>query len=255
MRFGGAASKITNLAGHKKILSLAREHGREVWFDTHVWTEGPGPSPSLKALPSFIDALEKVANGARHKVVVFEYNANNHAVRRALGNALATNMIERDGRLPIVTSANCLQPDGQNDNGWNQGLLFLNPASVWLQPPGYLLQMQAKTNLPQLVKCTVSGGQPNLDVVAKRSVNGKILGLQVVNIADKPISAMIELTGFIPEKAIARATTLSGPLDAVNTADNPKNVVTKEIDWRHEFKEGKTTYTFSPYSFTVLRFD
>ena len=37
------------------------------------------------------------------------------------------NAIERDGRLPIVTSANGLQPDGQNDNGWDQGLLFLNP--------------------------------------------------------------------------------------------------------------------------------
>ena len=149
MNFTGAASKITNLAGHRKILALAREHGREVWFDVHLGTDGPGPSGSLKALPSFIDALAKVADGAKHKVVVFEYNAQNHAVRRALGNALATNTIERDGRLPIVTSANCLQPDGQNDNGWDQGLLFLNPSQVWLQPPGYVTQMLARNHLPQ----------------------------------------------------------------------------------------------------------
>ena len=148
MNFTGAASKITNLAGHRKILSLAQQHGREVWFDVHLWTEGPGPSGSLKALPSFIDALAKVADGAKHKVVVFEYNAQNHAVRRALGNALATNTIERDGRLPIVTSANCLQPDGQNDNGWDQGLLFLNPSQVWLQPPGYVTQMLARNRCP-----------------------------------------------------------------------------------------------------------
>ena len=52
--------------------------------------------------------------------------------------------IERDGRLPIATSANCLQPDRQNDNGWNQGLLFLNPSQVWLQPPGYVTQMLSR---------------------------------------------------------------------------------------------------------------
>jgi hypothetical protein len=67
--------------------------------------------------------LDKLANGARHRVVVFELNANNHSQRRALANALAINAIERDGRLPITTSANCLQPDGQNDNGWDQGFL------------------------------------------------------------------------------------------------------------------------------------
>src|SRR5262249_52139086 len=49
MNFTGAASKITNLKGHAQVLSLAREHDREVWFDTHVVTDGPGPSPSLKA--------------------------------------------------------------------------------------------------------------------------------------------------------------------------------------------------------------
>ena len=47
----------------------------------------------------------------------------------------------RDGRVPICTSANGLQPDGQNDNGWDQGLLFLNTSQVWLQPPGYAAQM------------------------------------------------------------------------------------------------------------------
>src|SRR5262249_40322249 len=38
----GAASGITSLAGHRMILELARKHGREVWFDVHIDTEGPG---------------------------------------------------------------------------------------------------------------------------------------------------------------------------------------------------------------------
>jgi hypothetical protein len=255
MKFTGAASKITSLAGHRKILSLAREHGREVWFDVHLGTEGPGPSGSLKALSSFIDALAKVADGAKYKVVVFEYNAQNHAVRRALGNALATNLIERDGRLPIVTSANCLQPDRQNDNGWDQGLLFLNPSQVWLQPPGYVTWMLARNHLPQLVSCEVTGNQAELDVVAKLGVDGKTLALQVVNIDGKAVSSVIHITGFVPTKATARATTLSGPLDAVNTATKPEAVIPKQTEWTHKFKEGRTNYTFPPYSFTVLRLE
>ena len=139
--FSGAVSKITSLAGQQKILQLAKQHGREVWFDLHVGTEGPRPDSTLAGMFSFADMLDRIADGARHKVAVFEFNANIHSQRRALANALAIQAIERDGRIPIAASANCLQPDGQNDNGWNQGLLFLSPSQVWLQPPGYVTRM------------------------------------------------------------------------------------------------------------------
>src|SRR5262249_6895514 len=151
-------------------------------------------------------ALAKVAGGATHKVVVLEYNAHNHGMRRALGNALATNRIERDGRLPIVTSANGLQPDRQNDNGWDQGLLFLTPARVWLQPPGYVTQMLSRNYLPQLVKSDVTGAKDLLDVTAKRSEDGKTLVLQVVNRANQPTTAAIYLGGFLPASAVAQVT-------------------------------------------------
>ena len=103
-------------------------------------------------------------------MVVFEFNAGNHSQRRALANALAIHAIERDGRIPIATSANCLQPDGQNDNGWDQGLLFLNPSQVWLQPPGYVTQMFSRNYLPQLVQCEVTGDrtQPGRQRQAQR---------------------------------------------------------------------------------------
>ena len=255
LNVSGAASKIANLAGHRRILELAREHGREVWFDVHLWTEGPGPTKSLKALPYYIDALTKIADGAKHRVVVFEYNAGNHAIRRALGNALATNVIERDGRLPIVTSANGLQPDRQNDNGWDQGLLFLNPSQIWLQPPGYVIQMQSRNYLPQVVTCEVNDPQGKLDVVARRSDDGRTLALNIVNPGDQAVAASIHLSGFVPDNPIAQVTTLNGPLDAVNTADKPHAVIPKLREWKHEIKDGRMSYTFSPYSFTVLRFD
>jgi hypothetical protein len=253
MKFTGAASGITSMAGHAKILELARKNDREVWFDVHLDTEGPGASRSLKALPSYIDALAQVAGGAKHKVVVFEYNAGNHAMRRALGNALATNIIERDGRVPIVTSANGLQPDKQNDNGWDQGLLFLNPARVWLQPPGYVTQMLSRNYLPKVVKCELTDPKNTLDATAKLSEDGSVLQVQVVNLSDKPVTAGIQIAGFMAGNPVARVTELSGRLDATNSADKPEAIVPKQSEWKHEMTEGKGSRTFGPHSFTIIR--
>jgi hypothetical protein len=249
----GAASRITTLAAHQKILQLAKQHGREVWFDVHVDTNGP--RPDFGGTFSYIDALEKLAGGAKHRVVIFEFNAGNHAQRRALANAAAIQRIERDGRIPIATSANCLQPDGQNDNDWNQGLLFLNPAQVWLQPPGYVTQMMSRNYLPRLVKCEVAGAKGGLDAVAKRSDDGKTLVLQVVNPTDRAIPAQIHLAGFVPQKRVAQVTELAGPPGAVNTVAQPRAIVPRSRPWPHAADGGNARYTFPPYSFTVLRWE
>jgi alpha-L-arabinofuranosidase len=247
-----AGGSVTTLAGQKQILDLAKAHDREVWFDVHVGTERPvQPNASLEGMFSFCTALDKLADGARHKVVVFELNAGNHALKRALANALATHAIERDGRIPIVCSANGLQPDGQNDNGWDQGLLFLNPARVWLQPPGYVTRMFARPYLPQRVACQVTGAEHPLDALARRSADGRTLVLQVVNPADETVTAQVHLAGFVPTKPVAQVTELSGPLDAVNTADQPEAIVPQQRDWPH----ANGRYAFPPHSFTVLRFE
>ena len=123
---------------------------------------------------------------AKHRVVVFEFNANNHDQRRALSNAIAIGRIERDGRIPIATSANGLQPDKQNDNGWDQGLLFLNPSQVWLQPPGYVTQMIAKSRQPLTVPATVTGSS-ELDVTAEKNEQGTCVVLRVTNPSDAVI--------------------------------------------------------------------
>jgi hypothetical protein len=199
--FRGAASRITTLAAQQKILQLAKQYDREVWFDVHIGTDGP--RPHFGGTLSYVDALEKLAQGAKHRVVIFEFNAGNHSQRRALANAAAILQVERDGRIPIATSANCLQPDGQNDNDWNQGLLFLNPSQVWLQPPGYVTQMFARNYLPKLVQCHLTGAKEAIEVSAKRSEDGMTLVLQVVNPTDKAIPAQIHLAGFAPMKSVA----------------------------------------------------
>jgi hypothetical protein len=254
-KFGGAAGGITSLAGQKRVLDLARQNNREVWFDIHVGTDGPRPDATFDGMWSFKAALDKIADGARHKVVVFEFNAGNHSQRRALANALGINAAERDGGLPIVTSANCLQPDGQNDNDWDQGLLFLNPSQVWLQPPGYVTRMISRNYQPLLVKSEVSGNSRNLDVIAKRSEDGRTLVMQVVNVGDQPQKAAFQLEGFTPSKPTARVEELCGSLQACNTALWPGRIISRETRWNHGCVNGNTSYLFPPQSFTVIVFE
>lgn len=176
-------------------------------------------------------------------------------------NALALGTIERDGRIAIVTSANCLQPDGQNDNGWDQGLLFLNPSQVWLQPPGYVTQMFSRTRLGLVVNCDVTAVGANnhspvpVEVTATRSTDSKALTLQAVNPTDRPIAAQMHVEGFVPAQPTAGVTELSGPLSAVNIATHPDAIIPRQTQWSHDMKDGTTSFTFPPRSVVVLSFE
>jgi hypothetical protein len=255
-RITGAASGITNLSAHRKILELARRHKREVWFDIHIGTEHPGALGELAVVPTYVDALAKLGSGARHKVVVFELNAGNHAHRRALANAIAIGTLQQLGeRLPVVCSANALQPDGQNDNGWDQGLLFLDPRQVWLQPPGYVTRMIARRYQPVNVPVQVEGGSGKLVVAAARSEDGKTLVLRVVNTADRAVAARLALGGFTAKKPTAVVEELSGMPEAVNTAKEPRRITPRARQWRHGLGGKGPLFTFAARSFTVLTFE
>ena len=176
------APHVKDLRIHQKILELAKSAGRPVWFDVHVWNNEPRNPDELGGgiigLRDFIAALGKVCPGADYRVCVFEENAGNHAMRRALGHAHAINELERTGPMvPIVCAANCLQPYRQNDNGWDQGMLFLTPSQVWGQPPYYVTQMVSRNWLPNCVKTEVQSPAACLDVTAKTSEDGKSLSL------------------------------------------------------------------------------
>ena len=252
--FGGAASGITSLSAQQQILQLANQNNRQVWFDVHVWDDGPAVDPSLTGMFSYVNALAQIAGGANYKVVVFELNANHHDQGRALGNALAINAAERDGRLPIVTSANCLQPDGENDNGWDQGLLFLNPSQVWLQPPGYVTQMYSDNFQPREVWSRVVDPNNDLDLTAECSQDGRQLVLKVVNLNSAAEPAVINLFGFVPTNSLAAVGVLSAPLTAVNTAQTPVTVDLVTTNWPHDFSNNVVSYTFASNSVTTMSF-
>ena len=246
---------ISSLAAHKKILDLAKQHNREVWFDVHIGTEFPRDWQGLLGVPSFIAALGKISPGAKYKVVVFEYNSfNKHDLGRALGNARATNELMRLG-VPITCSANGLQPHLQNDNGWDQGLLFLDPSRVWGQPPYYVTQMVSRCYLPKCVRADVQSLGNALDVTATTGADGKTVQLQVVNLEGKPMPAQIQMNGFLAANALARVLTLSGALSDVNEPGVPPKISPVESQWQHELQNGKTSYTFPPNSYTIIRFE
>lgn len=248
------APRIRSLDAHKKILDFAKEHDREVWFDVHLNTERPRDPAGLGGLPSFIDALGHLSPGAKYKVVVFELNANRHDVARALSNAFAINQLERLGEMvPICCSANCLQCDGQNDNGWNQGLLFLNPSKVWPQPPYFVTQMISKNFLPLMVAADVQAPSATIDVTAKISENRKTLQLDVVNTSRQPMRAHIELAGFAPADPVAQGDELADALDAVNTAHVSDVVRPRHFQLKPTISSGAFDYEFPPNSFTIIR--
>jgi alpha-L-arabinofuranosidase len=167
---------------------------------------------------------------------------------------MSINTIRRDNRIPVVISANALQPNGQNDNGWDQGLLFLDPSHVWLQPPGYGIQMQARTNLQRLLRCDV-GKESHLDVTATGSEDGKTLVLQVVNPGDAE-SAAVSFAGFTPRKSSAHVTCLSAASDAAaNTAESPNALSPRESDLDYPLSDRKIEYRFPAQSFTIMRFE
>ena len=168
----------------------------------------------------------------------------------------AINELMRLGdRVSIACSANCLQPYRQNDNGWNQGLLFLTPSQVWGQPPYYATQMVSRYYLPKCVRAEVQSPGNALDVTATRDEGGKVIQIQVVNLDDRPLTAAVSLDGFAPTKPTARRVELQGRLDAVNTPENPRQIVPRTSDWRHAAERNESQCTFPPHSFTILRYE
>ena len=208
------APRIRSLEAHRRILDLARAHGREVWFDVHLWVETPPQPTELPALRSLHDWLGRLSPGARYKLVCFEFNADRHDLNRALANAHAINELQRVGeQVGIAASANCLQPDGQKDNGWDQGLLFFNPETVWAQPPYDVTRMASEHHQPVVCPGEVPDRfDPLVDVAATRSEDAKAHVIQAVNMSDRPEEVGFAFDRFNPEGC---------PLSITTSKENP----------------------------------
>ena len=251
------APRIKSLAAHKQILEFAKRHGKPIWFDVHIWNDGlRDADPQIEVLGELIEWFEKLGQGAPFRVCVFEENSANHLWRRGLAHARTLNRLQRMGdKVPIVCAANGLQPDGQNDNGWDQGLVFLSPSNVWLQPSAYVTRMLSQNELPRCVATECQSTGDALDLTARLSDDGSILGLQAVNSDNRPISARLKITGLDIRGKVVRISQMSGHLDEDNSESDPTRIVPHDREWRPELEEGWIKYVFPPHSFSVLRFE
>jgi alpha-L-arabinofuranosidase len=249
---------------HLQILNLARDQGREVWFDFHIWADDVDLPyqrydakvlDQVKALDTLFAPLSAGVPGAKYKFVVFELNANSYDAHRALANAIAIGALQRLGdKVRMVASANALQPDEQNDNVWDQGLLFFNPRLTWAQPPYYVTQMKARNYLPLVVNAQVSGRESvTFDVTVTRSADGHTLALHVVNTIDVARTYAFNLRGFHPQRNRAHVTTLAGARDARNSPAHLDAVAPSEADVPLDRFGDAVMFTFAPNSFTIVR--
>ena len=252
------APRIHSLAAHQDILRFAKANNKPVWFDVHIWNHDPRDPDRLDkgmGMRSFVEALKTIGQGAEFKVCIFEENATNHRMRRGLSHAHAINEVQRYAHeAPILCAANCLQPDEQNDNGWDQGLLFLNQSKVWGQPSYYVTQMASRNYQPLCVESYVNSYNDALDVTACKSEDGKTLSLRVVNLDQWDVETAIDLLGFTPVRSSAEVIVLKGDLDGRNTPENPAQIVPAESSLQMPQPGEPVKYTFPAYSFTIINF-
>lgn len=213
-------------------------------WDIHVGSDEANAGTSIDRDIDQVQALFHSWNPKTNlKVVVFEENGGLHNQQRALGHATTLNATRRHGDFVLADCpANCLQPWGQNDNGWDQGQLFFTPAHIWAMPPYDAQRMLSTDYLPLRVASTGGAG---LDVLATRSEDGRTVALTIVNTGARPVGSKISLGQFKPRSV--EAWTLTGQLGDENPPSGPKKVVPRKI------RLDPNTAEFPPYSLTTVR--
>ncbi|WP_158544352.1 family 16 glycoside hydrolase [Pedobacter miscanthi] len=226
-------------------------NGKADYWDLHVGGDDPSAGTETdKQLTDMLGRFRKWDPNTKMKIAVFEENGSKHGIQRALGHATNMNAIRKHSEDVLTSSpANALQPDGQNDNDWDQGQIFFTSDQVWGMPPFYAQKMQAENHLPLRVNTVVNG---NLDVSAARSEDEKELVLYVINTGAETIDARLEITGFENRKPEVNIAALSGNLQACNTAKKQKEYSTRYS--KELIPENNPVYRFQPFSYTILRF-
>jgi alpha-L-arabinofuranosidase len=158
-----------------------------------------------------------------------ETNCGYHTVRRMLLEAEDMNkyLLRRDPRYRGRAASFCTERSGYNEGFLNdQGLAFSLPNMTWLQPPGHVHAMIAKTWLPLAADFAVSGNCSRRlrvgDVSAQASADGRRAVVRVLNRADAPADLSVSM-GLASS---VQYSTIAGPdLQASNTPADPEKVV------------------------------
>jgi hypothetical protein len=248
----GSESGLTTLAAYQTILNFAASKNGSLAIDVHTWTDNPEQvAEEVDAISSFDFWVHRYNPSVNYSMNVYELNANQHNVGRALANARAIGLLQQRGRrIKVVTSANALQPNGQNDNGWDQGLVFFDTQRSWLQPPAYVTQMIAANDMTTVVSSTST----NPDITVTARMNGQVMTLEVINMSASTQAPTISLVGnFTPATRTMQVSQLNGNRGDQNDASNVNLIAPKQVSVSYTLNGNSFSYPFPPNSFTILR--
>ncbi len=242
--------RMTSLLHHQRILEHAKSCGMagKVWIDIHWWCEhGDTPLPFPECAWSFYNHLENIAPDSGVKLCVYELNANQHDFERGMANAYAIiEAINHCDILPCMGSANCLQVDGHNDNGWNQGLLFMNNRSVWYQAPGCVDILYKRVLLDK--KFDLEGDFADNTFNAAAMTDGKRISVILLNRGEEAVDVEVEMPvdgAYEYEKTV-----LNYAKNACNTAAAPENIRVPDAEACKG--DGKLTLTLAGNSIVTV---
>lgn len=235
----------------------------DFYWDFHINADSPNSDPDVAYAFLWQMRALFLSIGSPIRGVVLEENGGRHDMQRALGHARNSNRLRCLGDFMFIESAaNGLQVLGRNDNGWDQGQVFItqgpagNMSSVYLSPAGYAQIVLSQTELPGDVVLAVdaSGVQGSgLDVIALRDPAGTHVTVRIVNPWPTAASPLIAIEACSVTNTSASVVMLAGPPGLQNTPYLPSSVspvftsvqVPNGIDPSFE-------YSVPAYSFTSI---
>jgi len=199
------------------------------YWDLHVSCADAGAGLGARGtFKAFRDMIARLNPKSTMKAAIFEENGDNHDMRRALGHASILIACREQGDFLLTSCpANALQPYNHNDNGWDQGQVFLTPDKAWLQPCAWAQAMASETHRDILVegKADVKG----VELSATRDREGASVVLHLVNGTDKAQNLTVDF-GADAALVLKRAVCLNAasPTDH-NPPDDPERVCPKDV--------------------------
>ena len=170
----------------------------DILLDFHVGGDNPASDPvqAFAFIASVRDALANASSPIRGAVL--EENGGRHDMQRALGHARMSNRLHCIGDfVRIETAANGLQVAGRNDNGWDQGALFITQNGTYLAPHGMADVVLSAASEAAVVAVEAAGlaAAPQLDVIAVVDAARSIVTLRAVNYGATALAADVSLQG------------------------------------------------------------
>jgi alpha-L-arabinofuranosidase len=236
----------------RELARWVRSQGQEtrLVLDSHYQSTLDHADTLLKSAVGLTvhDAISRELPGFSLRLWPMEENGSKCNWERGLAHAHNLNTMNRmPACLERAGTANTFQAWNLNVV-WDQGRIHFTPAQVFFQPSYYVDRMFADEWLPLVLGAECES--TTVDVLAKKSRDGKVLTLYLANLAPLPQTTTIQLDGFLPARAeVVRIH--SSELSERNAPEEPKRIAPTRVDWT--FDPVNPRIDLPAYSFSMIR--